>query len=159
MTTEHKPKKGALGLVGVAAIGAVMMSPALGISGNFGPMALAAGRTTPLVFFLALIATLPTAICYAMISKAIPSSGSDYTWLWEAVTPAVRVWIGCLLSSFFIIVVFLQPLLFDLFFNDLMRLVGINAGYGAFLISMIFSTLLIAAITYRGVEIIEKGSL
>jgi hypothetical protein len=83
MATETKLKAGVLGIVGVAVMGAVMMSPALGIYGNFGPMALTAGKTTPLVFLLALLATLPTAINYAMISKEIPSSGSAYTWLWE----------------------------------------------------------------------------
>jgi amino acid transporter len=159
MLAETKLKKNALGIVGVAAMGAVMMSPALGIYGNFGPMALTAGKSTPFVFLLALIATLPTAISYAMISKEIPSSGSAYTWLWESLNPAMGIWVGWLLSSFFIIVVFLQPLLFGLFFNDLMRLLGVNAGYDTFLTSVIFSTILIAAISYRGVEISEKGSV
>jgi len=139
-------------------MGAVMMSPALGIYGNFGPMALTAGKTTPLVFLLALLATLPTAICYAMISREIPSSGSAYTWLWEAVTPAVGVWIGWLLAGFFVIVVFLQPLLFGLFFNDLVRAIGFEAGYGMFMLGFLISTILIALLTYRGVEVSEKGS-
>lgn len=159
MLTETKLKKNALGIVGVAAMGAVMMSPALGIYGNFGPMALTAGKSTPFVFLLALIATLPTVISYAMISKEIPSSGSAYTWLWESLNPAMGIWVGWLLSSFFIIVVFLQPLLFGLFFNDLMRLFGFDAGYSTFLTSVIFSTTLIAAISYRGVKISEKGSV
>jgi len=158
MASEIKLKKGALGIIGVAAMGAVMMSPALGIYGNFGPMALTAGKTTPLVFLLALLATLPTAICYAMISREIPSSGSAYTWLWEAVTPAVGVWIGWLLAGFFVIVVFLQPLLFGLFFNDLVRAIGFEGGYGIFVFGFFSSTVIVALLTYRGVEVSEKGS-
>lgn len=157
-TNEVKLKGGALGIIGAATMGAVMMSPALGIYGNFGPIALTAGKTAPLVFLIALLATLPTAICYAMISKEIPSSGSAYTWLWEAVNPAVGIWLGWILTVFFVIVVFLQPLLFGLFFNDLLRIFGISAGYGTFIISMIISSSIIAFITYRGVEISEKGS-
>lgn len=158
MAKETKLKSGVLGVLGVASMGAVMMSPALGIYGNFGPMALTAGKATPLVFLLALLATLPTAINYAVISKEIPSSGSAYTWLWEAVSPAVGIWLGWLMGGFFIIVVFLQPLLFGLFFNDLMRAMGIQPGYGMFAAGFLFSTVLIALITYRGLEISEKGS-
>ena len=152
-------KKGVFGIVGVTALGAVMMSPALGIYGNFGPIALTAGRATPFVFLLALFITLPTAICYAMVSKEIPSSGSAYTWLWETMNPHVGVWIGWLLYGFFIIVVFLQPLLFGLFFNDFMRLLGVDAGYWFFLMSVLFSSSLVAVFTYRGVELSGKGSL
>jgi amino acid transporter len=158
MAAETKLKTGVLGIVGVAAMGAVMMSPALGIYGNFGPMAINAGKTTPLVFLLALLATLPTAICYAMISKEIPSSGSAYTWLWEAVNPTVGIWIGWMLAGFFVIVVFLQPLLFGLFFNDLVRLLGFDAGYGIFVLGFLISTVIIALLTYRGVEVSEKGA-
>jgi amino acid transporter len=121
-------------------------------------MALAAGKSTPFVFLLALLVTLPTAICYGMISKEIPSSGSAYTWLWEAMNPVIGIWIGWILTAYFIIVVFLQPLLFGLFFNDLLRSLGITAGYCSFLVSVIMSSVIVAATTYRGIEISEKGS-
>lgn len=156
---KTKLKAGVFGIAGVTALGAVMMSPALGIYGNFGPIALSAGMSAPFIFMLALIVTLPTAICYAMVSKEIPSSGSAYTWLWETMNPHIGVWIGWLLYGFFIIVVFLQPLLFGLFFNDLMRLLNFNAGYNSFFISVLLSSALIAVFTYRGVELSEKGSL
>ena len=152
-------KKGALGVVGAAAMGAVMMSPALGIYACFGPMALTAGKAVPFVFILALLCTLPTAICYGLISKEIPSSGSAYTWLWEAVNPFVGVWIGCILALYFIIVVFLQPLLCGLFFNDLLRFVGINADFYTFIAGVVFSTIAVALITYKGIEVNEKGSV
>jgi amino acid transporter len=156
---KTKLKTGAFGVIGVTALGAVMMSPALGIYGNFGPIALTAGNATPFIFLMALFITLPTAVSYAMVSKEIPSSGSAYTWLWETMNPYIGVWIGWLLYGFFIIVVFLQPLLFGLFFNDFMRLLGFDAGYWLFLISVLFSSSLVAFFTYRGVELSGKGSL
>lgn len=156
---KAKLKSGAFGLIAVTALGAVMMSPALGIYGNFGPIVLTAGKTTPFVFLMALFLTLPTAISYAMVSKELPSSGSAYTWLWEAMNPYAGVWVGWLLYGFFTVVVFLQPLLFGLFFMDFMRLFGIDAGYAYFLISVIFSSLLASFFTYRGVDFSGKGSL
>jgi amino acid transporter len=159
VTTRPQLKSGALGIVGVAVMGAVTMSPALGIYGNFGPMALSSGKATPLVFLVALLATLPTAICYAMISREIPSSGSAYTWLWEAVSPAVGVFIGWLLAGFFVIVVFLQPLLFGLFFNDMVAALGFEVGYSTFVVGFLASTAMAAFFCYRGVEQSERGSL
>ena len=152
-------KKGALGIVGAATMGAVMMSPALALYGNFGPMAKSAGNTTPLIFLLSLLVTLPTAICYAVISREIPSSGSAYTWLWEAVSPPVGVWTGWMLGGFFLIVVFLQPLLFGIFFNDLARFCGFPSGYETFAISVAVSSIITSLLTYRGVQISEKSSL
>jgi amino acid transporter len=152
-------KKGAMGIISVTALGAVMMSPALGIYGNFGPIALTAGSSIPFVFLLALIITLPTAISYAMISKEIPSSGSAYTWLWNIMNPSIGIWIGWLLFGFFIIVVFLQPLLFGLFFNDFMRTLGFGTSYWTFLLSVIFSSALIALFAYKGADISGKGTL
>lgn len=154
-----KLKANALGLFGAAALGAVMMSPALGIYGNFGPMALSTGKAAPLVYLLSLLATLPTALCYALISREIPSSGSVYTWLWEAVNPVLGVWIGWILLGFFSIVVFLQPLLFCLFFNDLIKFFGMTPGYGSLVISLTISSAAVAAMTYRGINISEKSSL
>lgn len=71
---------GAVGLVGLVTLGAVMMSPATGLYGNWGPMAALVGQPTPLVFAAALLISLPTAISYAMVSRAMPSAGSAFTW-------------------------------------------------------------------------------
>jgi amino acid transporter len=158
MSSETKLKKGALGIMGVAAMGVVMMSPALAIFGNLGPMVKDGGQTTPFVFLIALLATLPTALSYAMISREIPSSGSAYTWLWETVNPSFGIWIGWLLGGFFIIVVFLQPLLFGIFFNDMMHTLGVDAGFGLFVIGFLISTIIVAYFSYRGIEFSEKGS-
>ena len=67
---------GAISTLGIAALGAVMMAPALGIYANLGLIGAEAGRVAPAVFLLALFCTLPTAVSYALISREIPSAGS-----------------------------------------------------------------------------------
>ena len=55
----------AMGWVAAAAIGAIIMSPAGGIYFNFGPMVVKAGAVAPLIFLMAMIASLPTALSFA----------------------------------------------------------------------------------------------
>ena len=85
-------KRGVVGLVGAATLGAIMMSPALGLYGNWGPLAQDVGVIGPLIFVLGLFIALPTAISYAVIARVMPSSGSAYTWLWRSLTPAAGIW-------------------------------------------------------------------
>jgi len=44
----------------------------------------------PLIFLIALLISIPTAISYAMVSKELPSAGQAYTWLWRSMRPEVR---------------------------------------------------------------------
>ncbi len=158
--SEHVLKAGALGSFGAAALGAVMMSPALGIYANLGLISASAGKTAPAEFIVALILTLPTAISYAWIVGEIPSAGSAYTWLCEAVNPIVGTWVGLLLVATYFLSVILQPILFGLFSNELLlALFGYHAGYGAWFAGVVFSTILVALLAYPGIEVSAKGSI
>jgi len=153
-------KTSALGLWGVAALGAVMMSPALGIYANLGMISASAGKTAPAVFFAALFLTLPTAISYSLIAREIPSAGSAYTWLSQAVNPFIGTWMGLLLLATYLFCVILQPVLFGLFFNELLAfLFGIQTGYGTWLAGVVLSTIIIALLAYPGIEIAANSSL
>ncbi|MEW5979631.1 MAG: APC family permease [Acidobacteriota bacterium] len=153
-------KAGTLGSLGVAALGAVMMAPALGIYANLGLISADSGRAAPAAFMVALLLTLPTAISYALISREIPSAGSGYTWLSESVNPFVGVWTGLLLVATYFFSVILQPLLFGLFLNELMTvLFAWQAGYGTWLIGVIISTLAVVLLAYPGIEISAKSSI
>ncbi len=68
-------KRNVLGLVAVATMGAVIMSPSLGLYFNWAPMSITTGQIAPLIFLLALLISLPTAISYAMVSKELPAAG------------------------------------------------------------------------------------
>ncbi len=153
-------KASAIGAFGVAALGSVMMAPALGIYANLGLMSANSGITAPAVFLAALLCTLPTAISYALIAREIPSAGSAYTWLSEAANPFVGTWMGLLLVATYLFCVVLQPILFGLFFNELLAfLFNISTGYGTWMAGVVVSTLIIAVLAYPGIEIAAKSSL
>lgn len=153
-------RAGAIGTFGVAALGAVMMAPALGIYANLGLIGAEAGRAAPAVFLMALICTLPTAVSYALISKEIPSAGSAYTWLSDSLNPVVGMWIGILVTAMYFFAVVLQPILFGLFFNDLLAaLFNIQTGYGTWLAGVLVSTGAVALLAYPGAQISAKGSI
>jgi len=86
-------KRNVLGLVGVATMGAVIMSPSLGLYFNWAPMSITAGKIAPLIFLVALLISLPTAVSYAMVSKELPAAGQAYTWLWRALRPSAGIWL------------------------------------------------------------------
>ena len=87
----------AIGAFGAAALGVVMMAPALGVYANLSLVFSSAGNATPLVFVLALALTLPTALSYAMVSQEIPSAGSTYTWISQSINGFAGSWAGLLL--------------------------------------------------------------
>jgi amino acid transporter len=153
-------KAGVLGFAGAATLGAVMMAPALGIYGNFGPLATSAGKVAPVVFFIALVASLPTAISYALVSREMPSSGSAYTWLWRATRPVVGMAVGLMMALYYIIAVVLQPILFGLFFNDLLTYFGLSSsGFGTWFLGVLICTAIVGVIAYRGIEISSHSAL
>jgi len=119
-------QRGVVGLAGAATMGAIMMSPALGLYGNWGPLALDVGIIAPLMIFLGLLIALPTAISYAVIAREMPSAGSAYTWLWRALTPSAGIWIGWILIGYYIVAVIIQPYLFGLYFNELLAWAGVT---------------------------------
>ena len=100
-STTPRLRSSVLGLLAVAGIGAVIMSPSLGLYFVFGSIENAAGPIAPFIFVLALIISIPTAISYAMVSKELPSAGQAYTWLWRAMRPEVGLWIGVILVFYY----------------------------------------------------------
>jgi amino acid transporter len=89
-TSPPTLRRSALGLLAVAGIGAVIMSPSLGLCFVWGGVTTQAGIVAPLIFLIALLISIPTAISYAMVSKELPSAGQAYTWLWRSMRPEVR---------------------------------------------------------------------
>jgi amino acid transporter len=137
-----------------------MMAPALGIYANLGLISASSGLAAPAVFLAALVCTLPTAVSYALIAREIPSAGSAYTWLSEAVNPWVGTWMGLLLVATYLFCVILQPILFGLFFEDLMvALFGLKASYWLWMAGVLLSTAVVAALSYPGIDVAAKTSL
>ncbi len=66
MSTPTTLRSNTIVLLGAATLGMVFLTPAMTLDGLFGPIFLACGKLAPMSFVLALFATLPTAISYAV---------------------------------------------------------------------------------------------
>jgi amino acid transporter len=87
-------KSGVVGLAGAATLGVVMLSPAMTLYGNFGASFATAGHAAPLAFIWALLATLPTATSYALLSRERPAAGSAAAWTAQALSTQAGRWVG-----------------------------------------------------------------
>ena len=153
-------KSGTLGLISLATFGAVMMSPALGLYGQFGPMASLVGDTTPLVYLAALLVSLPTAISYSLLNRALPSAGSAFTWVWVALSPTLGTWVGLMMIAYYTVALIMPPILFGLFFADLLSFLGVvEANLVSWTGGVILVTVFVAWLTYRGIELSTRSSL
>ena len=71
----------------------------------------------------------------------------------------VGAWTGLIMTVYYIVAVILQPILFGLFFNDLLTLVGITPSVGTWAIGAAVIMLIAMVATYRGVAISVKTAL
>ena len=70
------------------------------------------------------------------------------------------MWIGLLVAAMYFFAVVLQPILFGLFFNDLLASVfHVHTGYGTFLAGVLISTAIVALLAYPGAHISANGSI
>lgn len=153
-------RRGAIGLVAVASLGAIMMSPALGIYSWFPAIMTTAGGIVPFIFILALLVSIPTAVSYAVISRTRPSAGSAYTWVAQAARPRTGTWLGIMLALYYLGVISTMPVQFALYFNEFLGYFGVHAtGYGYFAIGVLLSTGVVAALSYPEVKISARGAV
>lgn len=141
-----------LSLLAVAGMGAVIMSPSLGLYFNWGPMSVATGRIAPLIYLLALVISLPTAVSYAMVSKEIPSAGQAYTWLWHAFRPGIGLWTGSILLLYYLTGLWLVNMFFAIFFGEFLRYMGVPPSPIEDAIGMIILAVITAFIVYRDIQ-------
>ena len=87
-------RSGVVGLLGAATLGVVMLSPAMTLYGNFGAAYVNAGKAAPLAFIFALLATIPTATSFALVSRRFPDSGTAASWTSRAISPDMGRWVG-----------------------------------------------------------------
>jgi amino acid transporter len=146
-------KAGSLRLWHLVAVGLAFQSLALVIYLNVGFIEQTAGPVAPVVFLLVTLVSIPTAISFAVMSSRRPSAGTAFTWLWEATVPPVGVWLGWLMTSAYAMASILQPIMFGLFFNALLRFVGIPTSLATAVAGGLLVTALVAWSTYRQVQI------
>lgn len=152
-------KAGALGLPGLTILGAAMMAPALGLYLNWGPMELGVGLPTPLVFLAAMIITLPIAISYSQISKRMTSSGAVFAWSWREIGPRTASWVGIIMNLYYLVAVVIQPVLFGMFFNDFLSILGVHGNMTTWALGTAAITVVGMVATYKGISISVKTAM
>jgi amino acid transporter len=156
---QPRLRANSMGWIAAAAIGAIIMSPAGGIYFNFGPMVQKAGAVEPFIFLVALIASLPTALSFAMVAKEMPSAGSVYTWIWNAARPSLGLFVGWILVGFYLLAMIVLPGIFALFFNQFLNFFGVSTGYGTWAAGVILTTIAVILIDYLGITITVKATI
>src|SRR5689334_11958186 len=121
-------KSDVVGLLGAATLGVVMLSPAMTLYGGFGPTFLAAGRAAPLAFVWALLATLPTALSYVLLSREYPLSGSTASWINLAAPRPLAVWAGWIVFLYYLTNFVIQPVTLGVFEGDIIGLLVVSPG-------------------------------
>jgi putrescine importer len=153
-------KPNTIGPWGLAALAIGITSPAMGLYALWGPMQVAAGPITPLIFLAAMLMTLPTAISYALLNQQAPSAGAACTWLWRAVHPLAGFQAGLLMTTYFTMAAIAQPLMFALFFRDLLDWLHIRLPETVTLIlGILISTAPVAWACLRGAEASIKSTV
>lgn len=161
-TTAAEPvslRSNAVGLLGLTVLGAVMMSPAMGVYGTWGPMEGLVGRIVPLVFLAALLISLPNAISYVIVNREMPATGSAFTWTSRTSNPVAGLLVGLVMVTYYIIQVIVQPVLFGLFFNDLLAELGLPTGTGTLLLGAALVTAVVCLTTYRGIQASTRSAV
>ena len=96
---------------------------------------------------------LPTAASYAVMSNRRPSTGSTFTWLWEATIPPVGIWLGWVLVITYICGCILQPVMFGLFFNSLLDYFGISTSYWTATVFGLVAIVVVGVMTKRDIRV------
>lgn len=153
-------KSDVIGLLGAATLGMVFLSPAMTLYGLFGPIYIACGKAAPLSFVLALLATLPTAFSYAVLSRDHPSAGSVADWSAQATGPRIGAWAGWLVFLYYLTNFIIQVVAAGLFFNELVLDLGLALPKGVgFTAGVLLGCAWPAWMVYRGLSMSAKGAL
>ncbi|HEY1707096.1 MAG TPA: APC family permease [Rhizomicrobium sp.] len=153
-------KADVIGPWGLAALVIGVTSPAIGLFATWGPIEATAGPVVPLVFLAALAIVLPTVLSYASLNRHAPSAGAIAVWLRMAINPTTGLIAGLAMATYFLMTAITVPLLFSLFFRDLLDWlhVGIPA-MAALAIGLVLHSIVIAAICVRGAEVSIKTTI
>jgi amino acid transporter len=146
-------KENTIGPLGLAALAIGITSPAMGLYALWGTMQVMTGPITPLIFLSGMLLTLPTAISYALLNSRAPSAGAASTWLWKSISPAAGYLAGLLMTTYFFMSAAGCPLLFAMFFENLLRMTHTPVSSTAALyVGVIVATIPIVFLCLRGAE-------
>jgi putrescine importer len=158
--SSDRLKANTIGPWGLAALAIGITSPAIGLYAMWGPMQVAAGPVTPLIFLAAMLITLPTAISYALLNREAPSAGAACTWLWTAAGPLAGFQAGLLMTTYFFMAAVAQPLMFALFFRDFLEWLHVSwPPMLSLTCGVLISSVPVAWVCLRGAEASIKSTV
>jgi amino acid transporter len=152
-------ERGGIGLIGATTLGVVMLSPAMTLYGGFGPSYLNAGAAAPLAFVWALLATVPTAVSYILLSRDYPTSGSAADWAEKSFSKKIGIWAGWMVFLYYLTNFIIQPVTMGVFAGNLFQLVHIAPNFFTFAFASLICLGSGAYFVYRGISISSKGAL
>lgn len=125
----------------------------MGLYALWGTMQTTTGPITPLIFLSAMLLILPTAISYAVMNSRAPSAGAASSWLWKSVSPTAGYQTGLLMTTYFLMGAIQSPLLFALFFADLLQMLHLPVSeMTALYLGVFVATVPVALSCLRGAE-------
>ncbi|WP_017573183.1 APC family permease [Nocardiopsis halotolerans] len=151
--------KGAVGLMGGLVIGVSTIAPAYTLSGSLGPTASAVGEHLPAILLVGFVPMLLVAIGYRQLNKAMPDSGTTFTWVSRAFGPWVG-WMGswCLLAATILVLSNLAGIAVDFFYLAISQLsgqewiAGLTRNVPVNIVTCLAFMAAAAWISYRGME-------
>ncbi|WP_105036547.1 APC family permease [Cryobacterium aureum] len=119
---------GSVGLVGAVVIGISCIAPAYTLTGALGPTVAEVGLQLPAIFVAGFIPMLLVALGYRELNKAMPDSGTSFTWATRAFGP----WIGWmsgwgLIAATVVVLSNLAGIAVDFFYLMLSQIFGNSA--------------------------------
>lgn len=159
--TRHEKglSKGSVGLLGSVVIGVSTIAPAYTLSGALGPTAAAVGTRLPAILLVGFVPMLLVAIGYRQLNRAMPDSGTTFTWVSKAFGPWIG-WMGSwgLLAATILVLSNLAGIAVDFFYLALAQLTGNDAiaeltrNVPVNVATCLAFVALAAWISYRGME-------
>ncbi|OOC53692.1 MULTISPECIES: APC family permease [Nocardiopsis] len=151
--------KGTVGLLGGVVIGVSTIAPAYTLSGSLGPTASAVGDHLPAILLVGFVPMLLVAIGYRQLNKAMPDSGTTFTWVSRAFGPWVG-WMGswCLLAATILVLSNLAGIAVDFFYLAISQIsgqewiAGLTRNVPVNIVTCLAFMAAAAWISYRGME-------
>ena len=134
-----------LGLWAIVGLGLGYMTPTV-VFDTFGIVAQETNNVVPLAYLIALIVMMFTAISYGKIAGAIPSAGSDYTYVRESIHPNLGFMVGWTSLIDYI----LLPMVNALIIRNYLEQLFPGIWPGVWVIAYVILTTTVITITMRG---------
>ena len=118
-------KSGTVGLLGAVVIGVSCIAPAYTLTAGLGPTVSEVGVQLPAIFLVGFIPMILVALGYRELNKAMPDSGTSFTWATRAFGPWVG-WMGGwgLIAATIIVLSNLAAVAVDFFYLMLAQVTG-----------------------------------